>query len=175
MQAMLAALTSTDEIDVPGRGHEIDASIRLATQGEINLLHATYGNGPTQILAQEDEGHTVLRCLMTAGSGLVDGQESVIRSDETAGPARYREGIRMMSIGRFLQIARWGVPLLCAAFFPCPGGAEANAGQCQRTSSIQTNLPSRIIRLRDSDSGWRHCIHMHLRFTELFAFTRTRV
>ena len=44
----LVRLTYRDEIDVIGKGHEIDASLRAVDLGGQSLMHITYGNVPTK-------------------------------------------------------------------------------------------------------------------------------
>ncbi|HBC07609.1 MAG TPA: hypothetical protein DC046_08510, partial [Rhodospirillaceae bacterium] len=67
MRDVLIRLTNTDEIDVVGKGHEIDAFLRCVDLGDQNILHITYGNVPTQVQTQANDDDTLLLFILTGG------------------------------------------------------------------------------------------------------------
>lgn len=63
----LVRLTYRDEIDVIGKGHEIDASLRAVDLGGQSLMHITYGNVPTHVHAYENDEDTLMLFILTGG------------------------------------------------------------------------------------------------------------
>lgn len=74
MRDILTRLTNTDEIDVVGKGHEIDASLRAADLDGLDLMHVTYGHVPTQVQAYEHDEDTLLLFILTGGAARVQHQ-----------------------------------------------------------------------------------------------------
>lgn len=68
MRDILTRLTNTDEIDVIGKGHEIDASLRCADLGGLSIMHVTYGDVPTRVHAYEHDEDTLLLFILTGGA-----------------------------------------------------------------------------------------------------------
>ena len=68
MRDILTRLTNTDEIDVIGKGHEIDASLRTVDLDGLSLMHVTYGQVPTQVHAYEHDEDTLLLFILTGGA-----------------------------------------------------------------------------------------------------------
>lgn len=71
MRDILTRLTNTDEIDVVGKGHEIDASLRAASLDGLDLMHVTYGHVPTRVHAYEHDEDTLLLFILTGGAASV--------------------------------------------------------------------------------------------------------
>lgn len=67
MRDILARLTNTDEIDVIGKGHEIDASLRAADLDGLSLMHVSYGAVPTRVQTQANEDDTLFLFILTGG------------------------------------------------------------------------------------------------------------
>ncbi len=74
MRDILARLTNTDEVDVIGKGREIDASLRCADLGGQSLLHITYGAVPTRVQTQANDEDSLLLFILTGGMAEVKHQ-----------------------------------------------------------------------------------------------------
>lgn len=72
MQAMLAQLTETHKVDVVGRGHQINASLRSVAFSDLNLMHVTYGEVPTRVQTYETDEDALLLFIMTGGTARVE-------------------------------------------------------------------------------------------------------
>lgn len=68
MQGILAKTTETHKVDVIGKEHEINASLRSASFGSLNLMHVTYGNIPTQVQTYENDEDALLLFILTDGA-----------------------------------------------------------------------------------------------------------
>lgn len=68
MRDILTRLTNTDEIDVIGKGHEIDASLKCADLDGLSIMHVTYGDVPTRVHAYEHAEDTLLLFILTGGA-----------------------------------------------------------------------------------------------------------
>tara|TARA_R110001592_G_scaffold79619_2_gene237938 strand:+ start:7103 stop:8083 length:981 start_codon:yes stop_codon:yes gene_type:complete len=71
MRDILTRLTNTDEIDVIGKGHEINASLRAANLDGLDLMHVTYGHVPTRVQTYEHDEDTLLLFILTGGAASV--------------------------------------------------------------------------------------------------------
>ncbi len=74
MRDILVRLTNTDEVDVIGRGREIDASLRCADLGGQSLLHITYGDVPTRVQTQANDDDSLFLFILTGGMADVQHQ-----------------------------------------------------------------------------------------------------
>ncbi|PIQ97085.1 MAG: hypothetical protein COV67_06135 [Nitrospinae bacterium CG11_big_fil_rev_8_21_14_0_20_56_8] len=79
LRQMLDTLTSPYDIWIPKRGYEIDAHVRTAPLGDLNLHFVQYGNDvPINLKAEENSGDYLLMCFLTSGAGRVtQGNETV--------------------------------------------------------------------------------------------------
>ncbi|HEY9164110.1 MAG TPA: AraC family transcriptional regulator [Magnetovibrio sp.] len=68
MQDMLARMTETHKVDVIGKRHEIQASLRSAAIGDLSLMHVTYGDVPTSVQTFENDEDALLLFIMTGGA-----------------------------------------------------------------------------------------------------------
>ena len=68
MRDILTRLTNTDEIDVVGKGHEIDASLKCADLDGLSIMHVTYGDVPTRVNTYEHDEDTLLLFILTGGA-----------------------------------------------------------------------------------------------------------
>lgn len=77
MRDIQIRLTNTDKIDVVGKGHDIDASVRAADLNGLDILHVTYGHVPTRVQTYEHDEDTLLLFILTGGAARVrhDGRE----------------------------------------------------------------------------------------------------
>ncbi len=88
MQEILARTTETHKVDLIGKGHEIDASLRSAAFGDLNLIHVTYGNVPTSVQTYESDEDAQLLFVMTGGSANVKHKGEMFDISTTTGLMR---------------------------------------------------------------------------------------
>jgi len=83
MQDLLATLTKTHQVDVIGKGQEVDASLRYAAFSDMGLFHVTYGRVPTHVHAHEEDEDALLLFILTEGGATVkhNGQEFEVSTD----------------------------------------------------------------------------------------------
>lgn len=72
MRDLLTSLTSTDEIDVIGKGADVNASLCLASFGGMNLFHVNYGDVQTRIHTYAHDEDTLLLFALTGGSARIN-------------------------------------------------------------------------------------------------------
>ncbi|MDF1749589.1 MAG: hypothetical protein P1V34_12030, partial [Alphaproteobacteria bacterium] len=65
MRSLLADLTNTDQVDLAGSGRDVDASLKLATFGDINLFHITYGDVSTRVHVYERDEDALMMFILT--------------------------------------------------------------------------------------------------------------
>ena len=80
---MLSDFNDLDEIDVIGRGAELDAAVHAVSFSGLNLLHASYGDVRVQIQAPESDTDALFLVVPTHGGATAHhkGQEYVITND----------------------------------------------------------------------------------------------
>ncbi len=88
MQDLLAQLTNTNEIDVVGRGHDIDALFCSAPLRDLHLMHVSYGDVPTRIHAYEHDEDGLMLFVMTGGGARVRHRGAEFEISPTVGLIR---------------------------------------------------------------------------------------
>lgn len=67
MQDILMSLTSTDKVDLVGKGGEVDASLCFAQFGDMGMFHVSYGDVRTSIKTTDHDEDTLLLFVVTSG------------------------------------------------------------------------------------------------------------
>jgi len=83
MRGLLSDLNNLDEIDVIGRGAELDAAVNAVSFSGLNVLHASYGDVRVQVQAPESDTDALFLIIPTQGGATAHhkGQEYVITND----------------------------------------------------------------------------------------------
>ena len=93
LRSTLSTLTSPYDFWIPKQGFEIDAFVRSAPVGGLNLIYANYGaDVPVNVKALDDSGDYLLLCILTSGAALAKlGADEL---DLTASRGLVRDGRR---------------------------------------------------------------------------------
>lgn len=68
LRSTLSGLTSPYDLWIPKRGYEVDAFVRSASLGDLNLFYVNYGDGvPINVTAPEEAGDYLMLCFLTRG------------------------------------------------------------------------------------------------------------
>lgn len=68
LRSTLSGLTSPYDLWIPKRGYEVDAFVRSASLGDLNLFYVNYGDGvPINVKASEEAGDYLMLCFLTSG------------------------------------------------------------------------------------------------------------
>ncbi|GAB6051475.1 AraC family transcriptional regulator [Magnetospira thiophila] len=108
MQDILAQMTETHKVDVVGKGHEINASLRSAAFSDFNLMHVTYGAVPTRVQTYENDEDTLLLFILTHGAARGGHKGEEFEISTTAGLMR---DARLPLVARQKDFATFVVPL----------------------------------------------------------------
>lgn len=108
MQEILSRLTNTHEIDVIGKGHEIDASLRSAAFSGLDLMHVTYGDVTTSVHNYEHDEDALLLFIVTGGFASVRHNGKAFDISETTGLMR---DIRVPLTAQQDAFSSFGIPL----------------------------------------------------------------
>lgn len=108
MRELLAALANTTELDVIGKGHEINGTVHSASFGNLNLTHVTYGAVKTSLHDRGVDADVVMLILPTGGSGTVQHQGQEFNISPDVGLMR---DIRSPIVARQDQFSCFGLPL----------------------------------------------------------------
>lgn len=81
---MLSDFNDLDEIDVIGRGAELDAAVHAVSFSGLNLLHASYGDVRVHIQAPESDTDALFLVIPTQGGAAAHhkGQDYVMSQDK---------------------------------------------------------------------------------------------
>jgi len=83
LREVLTDFNELDEIDVIGRGAELDAAVHAVSFSGLNLLHASYGDVRVQVQAPESDVDALFLVIPTQGGATAHhkGQDYVISND----------------------------------------------------------------------------------------------
>lgn len=141
MRDLLTTLTSTDEVDVIGHGHDVDASLRHASFSDINLFHVTYGHVPTRVHAYEHDDDAFMLFILTGGAADVrhKGEEFTISADT----ALMRDA-RLPTMARQEAFASFAIPFSIDSLkqhVVTLVGEEAYASDIKFNAKVDMNTP----------------------------------